>query len=127
MKRRWVLGMGKLDLGFLLVIYTDTLVAMWIYASTMCNFQGTDKDADESTLDVTWSNLISINAIFESTMLTSLARQTRTGINRRGIATVPLWINGESVHQSSGGTARIRHSQSREDTCEVVLAGEAET
>jgi hypothetical protein len=45
----------------------------------------------------------------------------------RGLMTVPLWINGQAVNSSSGGTMRVRHSKTREETCEVVVAGETET
>jgi hypothetical protein len=43
------------------------------------------------------------------------------------VPTVPLWIDGEAISSSSGGTVRIRHSKTREESCEVVLAGEEET
>lgn len=46
---------------------------------------------------------------------------------RSDLPKVPLWINGEAVSTSSAGTARTRHSKTREESCQVVLAGEQET
>nr|XP_031860470.1 uncharacterized protein CI109_004081 [Kwoniella shandongensis]KAA5527542.1 hypothetical protein CI109_004081 [Kwoniella shandongensis] len=40
---------------------------------------------------------------------------------------VPLWISGEAVTSSSGGTTSVRHSKTRRESCEVVLAGKEET
>jgi hypothetical protein len=43
------------------------------------------------------------------------------------IPKIPLWINGKALTMSSGGSVTVRHSKTRQPSCELVVAGEEET
>ncbi|ORY33513.1 putative aldehyde dehydrogenase [Naematelia encephala] len=70
-------------------------------------------------------------AVSLSRHTTSRLWQTRrylsTSLSRAALPKVPLWIRGKAVETSSGGTEIHLHSQTRQEACQVVLAGQTET
>jgi len=47
--------------------------------------------------------------------------------NLGSLPTIPLWIAGEAVTESSAGSITAKNSKTRKESCEVVVAGEKET
>ncbi|ODN98116.1 hypothetical protein I350_07758 [Cryptococcus amylolentus CBS 6273] len=54
-------------------------------------------------------------------------RLLSTTPSKSTIQKVPLWVSGKEVFKSSAGTVTQKHTRTRQDSCEVVVAGEKET
>ncbi|TYJ54590.1 hypothetical protein B9479_004720 [Cryptococcus floricola] len=54
-------------------------------------------------------------------------RLLSTTPSKSTIPKIPLWIGGKEVFESSAGTVTQKHTRTKQDSCEVVVAGEKET